>query len=346
MHSNMIETRLITLPHGITLSCRLAGQPGRPVLMFLHGFPEGAFVWDMLLAHFSLPENGGYFCIAPNLRGFEKSSAPPEAEAYRPKHLMQDIAALIAAVCSEERGGSSTQQGPRVRLRRPAGAAAPSGGRELHAVSDRGGQLACLVAHDWGGAIAWNLGAAMPQLMKKLAIINSPHPGTFLRELQHSPAQQAASAYMNFLIRPDAEALLAKDDFRRLWQFLTNGGESQPAWLTESVRDQYREVWRAGLIGGCNLYRASPLRPPRPGPPHHDPAAAGVTLARERLMVLLPTLVIWALDDIALPPALIDGLAGYVPDMQLRQEPGASHWIVHEQPGRVIAHLEDFLDQA
>jgi len=308
----MIASRLIPLPHGITLSCRMAGQEGRPMLMFLHGFPEGAFVWDTLLEHFSRPENGGYFCIAPNLRGFEKSSAPPEADAYRPKHLMQDIAALIAMVCSHESGSS---------------------------------RLACLVAHDWGGAIAWNLAAAMPQLMNRLAIINSPHPGTFLRELQHSPAQQAASAYMNFLIRPDAEALLAEDDFRRLWAFLTNGGENVPTWLTESVRDQYREVWRSGLTGGCNLYRASPLRPPRPGPPHNDPAAAAVNLDPERLKVLLPTLVVWALDDIALPPALIDGLEDYVPDMQLQRVPGASHWIVHEQPQLVMACLQDFLRQ-
>ena len=306
----MIETRLITLPHGITLSCRMAGQVGRPVLMFLHGFPEAAFVWDTLLAHFARPENGGYFCIAPNLRGFEQSSAPPETEAYRPKHLMQDIAALIAQTC-------------------PAG----------------NSQLECLIAHDWGGAIAWNLAVAMPQLMKKLAIVNSPHPGTFLRELQHSPAQQAASAYMNFLIRPDAEALLAADDFRRLWQFLTNGSDGQPAWLTDSVKDQYRAVWRAGLTGGCNLYRASPLRPPRPGPPHNDPAAAGISLPRERLTVQLPTLVIWALDDIALPPALINGLADYVPAMQLETVAGASHWIVHEQPERVIGYLQGFLGQ-
>ena len=307
MYSKMIETRLIKLPHGITLSCRTAGQAGQPVLMFLHGFPEAAFVWDTLLAHFARPENGGYFCIAPNLRGFEQSSAPAEADAYRPKHLMQDIAALIEQTCSS---GNS--------------------------------QLECLVAHDWGGAIAWNLAVALPQLMKKLAIVNSPHPGTFLRELQHSPAQQAASAYMNFLIRPDAEALLAADDFRRLWQFLTNGSNGQPAWLTDSVKDQYRAVWRAGLTGGCNLYRASPLRPPRPG----DPAAASVSLPRERLTVLLPTLVIWALDDIALPPALIDGLADYVPAMQLQTVSGASHWIVHEQPERVIGYLQDFLDQA
>ncbi len=407
MHSNMIQNRLLTLPHGITLSCRMAGDEDRPVLMFLHGFPEAAFVWDVLLAHFARPENGGYRCIAPNLRGFEQSSAPPEPAAYRAKHLVQDISALIALVCSgedarnDERAGQQFSDGP------PQGKLAPSGGRELHAVSERGGdepaagppqgglhplggqrptrseerggdepaagppqgglhplggqhstrsdmrggQLACLIAHDWGGAVAWNLAATMPQLMKKLAIINSPHPGTFLRELQHSPAQQAASAYMNFLIRPDAEALLAQDDFRRLWQFLTTTGDRQapgvtPAWLTERVKDQYRAVWRAGLTGGCNLYRASPLRPPRPGPPHHDPAAAAVTLPREMLTVLLPTLVLWALDDIALPPALLDGLEDYVPQMQLRRVGGASHWIVHEQPEQVAGFIQSFLDQA
>jgi pimeloyl-ACP methyl ester carboxylesterase len=303
----MIQTHLLGLPHGITLSCRMAGDNSRPVLMFLHGFPEAAFVWDGLLEYFAQPDNGGYFCIAPNLRGFEQSSAPAAPAAYRAKHLVQDIAALVALV-------------------------AP------------GGQLEALVAHDWGGAVAWSVAATLPQLMKKLVIINSPHPGTFLRELQHSPAQQASSAYMNFLIRPDAETLLAENDFRRLWQFLTNGSDPQagtPAWLTDEVRDQYRAVWRAGLTGGCNLYRASPLRPPRP----EDPAAAAVTLPPELLRVELPTLVLWAMDDIALPPALVDGLAAYVPNMQLRKVPGASHWIVHEQPALVTHALQDFLSR-
>lgn len=304
----MIQNRLLTLPHGITLSCRMAGDNSRPVLMFLHGFPEAAFVWDGLLEHFAQPENGGYFCIAPNLRGFEQSSAPADPAAYRAKHLVQDISALIAQVAN-------------------------------------GGKLEALVAHDWGGAVAWSVAATLPQLMKKLVIINSPHPGTFLRELQHSPAQQASSAYMNFLIRPDAETLLAEDDFRRLWQFLTNGQDPQasgtPAWLTDEVKDRYRAVWRAGLTGGCNLYRVSPLRPPRP----HDPAAAAVTLPPELLTVVLPTLVLWAMDDIALPPALIDGLEAYVPNMQLQKIPGASHWIVHEQPALVAHALQGFLGQ-
>jgi len=302
----MIETGLYALPHGITLSCRFAGDKGRPVLMFLHGFPEAAFVWDGLLAHFARPENGGFRCIAPNLRGYEQSSAPADVADYRPRHLMQDIAALIA---------------------------------------HEGSPLACLVAHDWGGAVAWNLAASVPGCMERLAIINSPHPGTFLRELQHSPAQQAASAYMNFLIRPDAEALLAEDDFRRLWELFSSMGavDGPHFWLTDAVKAQYRAIWQAGLTGPLNYYRASPLRPPRPGPPHNDPAAAAVVIAREKLEVKVPTLVVWAMDDIALPPALLDGLDDFVPRMQLHRVEGATHWIVHEQPERVIGYLQEFL---
>ena len=305
----MIQTSLCVLPHGITLSCRSSGAPGRPVLMFLHGFPEAAFVWDGLLEFFAQAENGGFRCIAPNLRGCERSSAPTDVAAYRPKHLVQDIAALIAI---------------------------------------EGGQLACLVAHDWGGALAWNLAASQPQLIKKLAIINSPHPGTFLRELQHSPAQQAASAYMNFLIRPDAEALLAADDFKKLWALFSSMGamDGKYAWLTEAVKTQYREVWQHGLTGPLNYYRASPLRPPRPGPPHHDPAAAAVTIPRELLDVHLPTLVVWGMDDIALPPALLDGLDEFVPQMTLKRIEGATHWVVHEQPGLVAGILGDFLGRS
>ena len=90
----MIETFSTDLPHGITLSCRAAGQRGRPLMLFLHGFPEGAFIWDTLMQHFALPQHGGFRCVAPNLRGFEKSSAPAEVAAYKPALMLQDIMAL------------------------------------------------------------------------------------------------------------------------------------------------------------------------------------------------------------------------------------------------------------
>jgi pimeloyl-ACP methyl ester carboxylesterase len=304
----MINKYVLKLPHGIELSCRSAGEKGRPTLVFLHGFPEAAFVWDTLLEHFAKPQNGGYRCIAPNLRGFEQSSAPTDVSAYRPKHLVQDIAALIAL---------------------------------------EGGQLACLIAHDWGGAVAWNLAASQPQLTQKLAVINAPHPGTFLRELQHSPAQQAASAYMNFLIRPDAEKLLAEDDFRRLFAFFMpfssvkginpdiKGPRVAPDWLSPQVKAQYREVWQRGLTGALNFYRASPLRP--------GSEIAQVVIPRELLEVNLRTLVLWGMGDIALPPALLDGLSNYVPRMELKKIEAATHWIIHEQPALVTQYLQDFL---
>lgn len=308
-----METFLQTLPHGITLSCRAAGEMGRPVLMFLHGFPEAAFIWDTLLEHFALPANGGYRCIAPNLRGFERSSTPVDANAYRPKHLVQDIAALIAL----QPQNNDIQGG--------------------------GSPLACLIAHDWGGAVAWNLANRRPELALRLAIINSPHPGTFLRELKRNPKQQAASAYMNFLIRPDAEQLLAQDDFRRMWRFLTEGeaGAQHNSWLTESVKAQYREIWSQGLTGGCNYYRASPLRPSR----QDDPGVANIDLPRSMLTVDLPTLLIWAMKDVALLPELVDGLEDYVHHLTVKKVADASHWIVHEQPQLVIQLLDDFLRQ-
>jgi pimeloyl-ACP methyl ester carboxylesterase len=198
-----------------------------------------------------------------------------------------------------------------------------------------------LVAHDWGGAVAWNLAASCPNLLQKLVIINSPHPATFLRELAHSPAQQAASAYMNFLARADAPALLAANDFAKLWPFFENmGATTGPhAWLTDAVREQYRSVWRQGLQGPCHYYTASPLRPPSAS----DPAATAVSLPPSVTHVSTPTQVIWGLADIALPPSLLDGLETYVPNLHIDHIPDGSHWVIHEQPQILMGLIGDFL---
>lgn len=66
----MIDTLRYALPHGIELEARVAGCPDRPLLLFLHGFPESAFVWDDLLERFSRSEHGGYRCVAPCLREY------------------------------------------------------------------------------------------------------------------------------------------------------------------------------------------------------------------------------------------------------------------------------------
>jgi epoxide hydrolase 4 len=209
------------------------------------------------------------------------------------------------------------------------------------AIAQLGAPLPLLVAHDWGGALAWNLAAQRPDLVRRLLIINSPHPATFLRELRNNPQQQAASAYMTFLCRDDAEALLAERDFARLWPFFGDA-----PWLTPALREQYRQAWSAGLTGPLNYYRASPLRPPRAGaaqtPPRDDPLWA-VDLPDEAVTVRVPTTVLWGEADIALRPGLLHGLQRWVPALDIVRVPQASHWIVHEQPDLVAQTIRRLL---
>jgi pimeloyl-ACP methyl ester carboxylesterase len=321
-HTDDIYTFDAALPHGITLACRTNSPVDAsgtitgfaadlPRVLLLHGFPEGAFAWDEILQRLA----GKAIAVAPDLRGFGRSSSPVEVEAYRARHIVQDLAALIGSV-------TGTSGSP-------------------------GAPLDLLVAHDWGGAAAWNLAAARPDLLARMMILNSPHPVTFLRELRHNPAQQAASAYMNFLCRPDAAALLAADDYARLWPFFEKMGaagveEGSSGWLTPAMRDRYRAHWMLGLEGGLNYYRASPLRPAAPA----GEASAGEASALDAVQipdglatVRVPTTVLWGERDLALLPGLLDDLERWVPQMRLVRVPEASHWIVHEQPTLVTEEI-------
>ncbi len=292
------------------LACRLAGpfdEPDAPLLVFLHGFPEAAFVWDGLLQHFGQH----YRCVAPNLRGYEGSFAPAEVSAYKAPHILGDFAGLIQSL---------------------------------------GGQAHAVIAHDWGGALAWGLAATAPQLLDRLVILNAPHPGAFLKALRDDPAQQAASSYMNLLRRPEIEARLADDDFKMMWTFFERFGDA--SWLTPALRDRYRQAWSAptastaghpaaasALTGPLNYYRASPLHPPT------APADAIHTLQLPDalLRVNVPTRIIWGEADTALPPSLLDGLDAWVPDLRITRLPGLSHWLVHEAPEVVQAAIAEAL---
>ena len=300
----MVATCMHTLPTGVELECRTSGQPGQPLLLFLHGFPEGAFIWDSLLTDFG----NCYRCVAPNLRGYGKSSQPTAISDYRAKHLVEDLAALIAI--------------------------------------EGAGRAACVIAHDWGGAVAWGLANRYPAQVQRLLILNSPHPGAFLRELQKNPQQQAASQYMHFLRRPDAPELLAENDWSRMLGFFQHPDGSLPDWLTPERQQQYREHWSLGVHGACMFYAASPLVPPRPGASEDElQDIRGLSLPNEMLHIPVPVRILWGDSDLALHPALLDGLEQWVPRLQVEHLKGCSHWVVHERPEAVQHALTDFLTQ-
>jgi len=285
------------LPNGTRLHYAKSGGAARPLILFIHGFPEFWAAWETQLGEFGRDHHA----VAPDLRGFNLSDQPPEVEKYRAKHLVEDLRQLIAHL----------------------------------------GHAKCvLVAHDWGGAVAWNFAALHPQLVERLVIINSPHPALFQRDLAGDPEQIAASAYMNLLRSPRAEGLLSENDYARLIKLIGGIGQDM-RWFTPELQARYKECWRRGITGALNYYRASPLFPAT----DTEPGAKAVTIPRELVTEKRPTLVIWGMRDEALLPRLLEGLEDYVPDLRIERIEEGSHWVTHEQPERVNALIRGFIQQ-
>ena len=285
--------------NGINLHVRSEGNPGAPLLLFLHGFPEYSGAWDEVLPAFA----GTFHAVAPDQRGYARSSKPAGLEAYRVKHLVRDILAL----------GEHYSPG------RPF----------------------VLVGHDWGASVAYATAIAAPARVAKLVVINGVHPGPFQRALIEDGGQRKASAYMHFLRSPEAEAELSANAFEKLLGMLSLFGP-QP-WLTPRKRAGYLEArgQPGALTAMLNWYRAAPIVVPKEGEtvdlakvPKLDPA---------QLRVRMPHLVIWGMDDRALLPVARATLADYCDALTVREIPGADHWIVHQKADEMIDLIRGFL---
>ena len=280
--------------NGLRLHYQRSGT-GR-LMLFLHGFPEFWYCWRRQLEEFGRD----HLALAPDLRGYNLSDKPAGVDAYKARHLVEDVRQLARAFTGEK---------------------------------------FVLVAHDWGGAVAWNLAIAQPELLSHLVIINSPHPYTFWRELSGNPAQQKASDYMLLLRSAKAERVLSENGYARLAQMRFSDSDAGRASRTE--RAAYLQAWSqpGALTGGLNFYRASPMYPPSGG----DPGAARLALEAKDFVVKVPTLVIWGMRDRALLPCLLDGLEACVPDLRIERLPGATHWVMQEAAERVNSLIRDFV---
>lgn len=235
----------------------------------------------------------GWCAVAPDLRGYNLSDKPAAVEAYRVKPLVADVLALAARYTKEK---------------------------------------FVLVAHDWGGAVAWSVAISHPERLSRLVMLNSPHPYVFWRELCANPAQREASAYMTLFRLAKAERVLSANGYARLLAWFPG--------LDPDYRRGLLEAWSqpGALTGGLNYYRASPLYPPTAD----DPGPQKLQLKPEDFVVRVPTLVLWGERDPALLTGCLDGLEALVPDLKLVRVPEATHWIARERTERVIAEIEAF----
>ena len=282
-----------------------ANPEGVPkLIVFLHGFPEFWYAWRRQLEEFGQD----FIAVAPDMRGYNLSSKPAAVEDYDIAKLVGDIRGLVEYLSVEYQLGA---------------------------------KKCFLVGHDWGGAVAWAVAIACPEVVEKLVIINAPHPKIFERELIENPAQQEASQYMLVFRSPEAEAMMSANHFALMQETILGDGIRR-GHISETDRAAYVEAWSqpGALTGGLNYYRAAEIGPPsRPG--------QSVSNMKGRIAsfeVKAPTLVIWGEKDPYLLVSNLNGLEKYVRDLKVERIPDATHWVVREKPERVNELIRKFLE--
>jgi pimeloyl-ACP methyl ester carboxylesterase len=244
-------------------------------------------------------------CIAPDQRGYRGSSKPQDVASYTPDKLIGDVFQLADAL---------------------------------------GIDTFTIIGHDWGGAIAWGvaLTGQMNGRVTRAVIANAPHPIGFSRLVWLNRHQRESSQYMR-TFRDTANDQLIRDHglggmlAKAFEDRLQTEDKMEPEERAQLLRDWEN---RDAAFAMINWYRASPLYVPELDEPYEMPADR----APPALPPLsIPTLVIWALDDHALPPENLEGLEEMVTNMTLVKVPDCGHFVPWEAPDAVNAALDEFL---
>jgi pimeloyl-ACP methyl ester carboxylesterase len=231
---------------------------------------------------------------APNLRGYGWSSRPGKVGDYALDQLLADVAGLIDAA-----GKKST----------------------------------LLVAHDWGGAIAWMFAIHRVRPLQGLVVLNIPHPALFLKRLWHWP-QILRSWYIFFFQIPLLpEWLLGRHGARGIGEVIRNTAADKSRFPDDVLQVYRNNASQPGaLTAMLNYYRAFFRR--------------RLTTQDRRVLyepIQVPTLMIWGENDTALGMELSYGTERLVKDFTVRYLPGVSHWVQQEAPEKVNAIIESWL---
>jgi pimeloyl-ACP methyl ester carboxylesterase len=118
--------------NGIRIHTTTTGQG--PVVLLLHGFPDTHIVWRKQVPVLA---SAGFRVLAPDLRGYGRTDAPPHIQDYTLDKLRADVLGLLDALKIDK----------------------------VH-----------LVGHDWGGLIGWQLAALAPERVERLVVLSTGHP--------------------------------------------------------------------------------------------------------------------------------------------------------------------------
>jgi len=253
-----------------------------PLVVLLHGFPEAWFGW-----RFQIPAlaRAGFRVVAPDLRGFNRSSKPKGVSAYELDRVAYDVKELIETL---------------------------------------GEDSACVAGHDWGGATAWELAMRHPEVVDRLAILNSPHPHAF-RSALRKPHQLKKSWYFGLFQLPWLpEKLLPRDDWAGLKQGFAK--DARPGTFTPDDAARYVDAWEqpGATSASLNYYRAAVRR-----------------RGAQFVPIAAPTLVLWGDRDRYLVPELAEPPAADVPVCEVVHF-DASHWLHHDEADEVNRRLAEF----
>ena len=232
----------------------------------------------------------GYHVWAPDQRGYNRSDKPAGVAAYGIETLAKDVVGLIEA----------------------------SGREQVY-----------LVGHDWGAAVAWWVAGKYPERVKKLAILNVPHPAVMQRTVREDAEQRKKSWYIFFFQLPWLpEKSLSDNGYTNAIRALK--GSSRRGTFGDDDIAAYRQAWSqpGALTGMLNWYRAVARN-----------QGTGVSLGRIRV----PTLMIWGANDIALSRSMAQPSIDLCDNGRLVFLEEASHWVQHEEPETVNRLLLEFL---
>lgn len=244
-------------------------------------------------------------CIAPDQRGYRGSSKPQEVSAYTPDKLIGDIFQLADALGVGE---------------------------------------FTIVGHDWGGAIAWGvaIGGQMNGRVTRCIIANAPHPAIFQKLLFTNEQQRTASQYMRGFRDPANDALVSEHGLAAI--LMKEVKWERAAQMEPEEREALLKEWqdREAAFGMLNWYRASPVQVPPLDAPYALPEGWTPPPIPK---LTIPTLVIWAMDDLALPPENLEGLEEVVEDLTIERVYGCGHFVPWEAPEKVNAAMDEFLEK-